>query len=529
MASAHGSLAQRVRALAERLVAEPSVTGTAGELKVAQLLHSYLGEHLAASDVLLELHSEGERCSGVVGFIPATTPTRRTLVLLGHFDTVGVEPYGELEALATSSEALKSHYRDSSDASIKEHAQSDDWAFGRGWLDMKGAVAAVTEVFLELSRTRDLPANLLLLLCADEEAESRGLRQLLRRVHELKRQHSLELVHVLNADYSTPADEAAPAEAFTGTVGKALIGLSVFGSPSHAAEPFAGINSAALAAHLTAGLDLNHKLLAGSGSEWLPPPTVLSSGDRRASYDVMTPDYAELYVNIFHLGREATQGWGDVKREVLRLVARWDRTRRLGLNRFVRRSNMTVAANKQRPQVLDFAGLLRLAAGKLQQPAEQLLEGLHREAQSQSSDQRAQAFHIVRELHRRAAGQTPMVVVTLLQPYYPAQLARAGSAASQRIRQLAEEHGLAVRRIYPFISDMSYFSFAGDDLAKLAAQAPIWFSAEELALYSELQAPVCNIGPWGYGAHSASERVYLPYLCEKLPQLLIAALQRLAG
>ena len=56
----------------------------------------------------------------------------------------------------------------------------------------------------------------------------------------------------------------------------------------------------------------------------------------------------------------------------------------------------------------------------------------------------------------------------------------------------------------------------------------MWFDDGELALYQALAAPVCNIGPWGSGAHTAEERVYLPFLRDELPRLLSEALHALA-
>ena len=53
---------------------------------------------------------------------------------------------------------------------------------------------------------------------------------------------------------------------------------------------------------LASQLEHDRKLLAGTGGEWLPPPTVLHIADRRERYDVMTMECAELYANVFHLG-----------------------------------------------------------------------------------------------------------------------------------------------------------------------------------------------------------------------------------
>jgi arginine utilization protein RocB len=145
------------------------------------------------------------------------------------------------------------------------------------------------------------------------------------------------------------------------------------------------------------------------------------------------------------------------------------------------------------------------------------------------SDERQRALAHIRSLHAQLPPGRPLVVVSLLPPFYPAQLNAADNAATAKLIELTRAHGLTHRRVYPYIADLSYFAFSEKSVAGWEANAPLWFDAAELADLQAAATPVCNLGPWGAGAHNETERVYLPYLCDKLPRIISEALHKLAG
>jgi len=525
-------IGERVIALTERLVAVPSVVDTDGEAAVADLLATYLREQAAdlpGIEVTLTEVPKPTACRAVMAYAPAPTETRRALVLMGHIDTVGLEPYGSLAESALDSAALKKRFASGDDPAVAAAALSDDWAFGRGWLDMKGGVAAICEVFLREARLRELGAHLILLLTPDEESASRGLRALMPGLRELLTKRGLDLGHVVNADYVSPLTAGDERRYFySGVVGKLLVGLSVFGRQAHVGGTFEGVNASALGGFLAYALEHDRRLLAGVGGEWLPPPTVLHVADRRDRYDVMTVDSAELYLNVFHLAPEPAAWWRGLMHEVRRLVRRYDRELRRRYQRFVARADLELPRYQPRPEVIDYAELLgRVAAPGVDTAA--LVDRLRAEAHEKYQDERQRALSVIRGLEAQLPPGRPLVVVSLLPPFYPAQLSAPREERTARLVALAGEQGLKHRRAYPYISDMSYFSFVPQSgLEHWAAQSPLWFDADELELYRALACPVCNIGPWGAGAHTAEERVHLPFLRTELPRLLSGALYALA-
>lgn len=522
----------RVIELTQRLVAVPSIVDTDGEAAIADLLADYLRQHapdLPQVEITAVDAPKPTACRAIMAYAPAPVETRRALVLMGHIDTVGLEPYGPLAPFAHDSAALKKHCAASDDPAVAAAALSEDWAFGRGWLDMKGGVAAICEVFLREARRRELSAHLILLLTPDEESASRGLRALMPGLRELVDGRGLELSHVVNADYVSPLAAGDERRYFySGVVGKLLVGISVFGRQAHVGGTFEGVNASALGGYLAYALEHDRRLLAGVGGEWLPPPTVLRIADRRERYDVMTADCAELYANVFHLSPEPRKWWRALLHEVKRLVRRYDRELRRRYQRFVAKADLKLPRYQPRPEVIDYQALLKRAAGHVDD-LPRLVARLTAEARKRYIDERQQALSVIRGLEAQLKPGRPLVIVSLLPPFYPAQVNDPRQADTARLIALAQERGLTHRRAYPYISDMSYFSFdPRSGLKHWGAQSPLWFDDGELELYQALAARVCNIGPWGSGAHTAEERVHLPFLRDELPRLLSEALYALA-
>jgi len=529
-------LGGRVVELAAKLVAIPSVVDTDGEAAAADFLSAYLREaaadlpHVSVRTVDVP---KPTACRSVWAHAMPPTETSAAFILLGHLDTVGLEPYDALRHIACDSAALKAHYasaeaKGAASPELAAAAASPDWAFGRGWLDMKGGVAAITEVFLREARRRELPAHLLLLLTADEESASRGLRALLPELAKLKRELGLQFKYVVNADYTAPLSPTDTSRyLYTGTVGKLLVGISIFGRPTHVGEPFGGLNAAALAGFLAGELEHDRKLLSGVGGEWLPPPTVLHVADHRERYDVMTPEHASLYFNAFHVGEPPPKLWRGVVEEVRRLTRRFDRALRLRYNRFSARANVTPPRHDGRAEVISYSTLLSRAAKHAGTPPAELQASIVAELQREVMDDRECALAVVHRLHDMLPPARPMVIVTLLPPFYPAWVMPKASPAAAALQEVCTEGGLKLRRLYPYIADMSYFAF-GRQSAAFAAECPLWLSKDELALLEVVAAPVLNLGPVGVGAHTSEERVYLPYLRDALPRLLSSTLHRLS-
>ena len=168
MAEGHSPWFEPTRDYALRLVGIRSVSPSAAENDVAREVTRILGEGgLESSYAALGLDPiEGDPYGRVNAYAFLRGASPRTIVLLGHIDTVPTADYGALEEYALDPQAL--HERRDALAAItpglaEEIARyGDDLLFGRGTIDMKAGVAANLAVMRALAERsqRGSPAAL---------------------------------------------------------------------------------------------------------------------------------------------------------------------------------------------------------------------------------------------------------------------------------------------------------------------------------------------------------------------------------
>jgi arginine utilization protein RocB len=521
---------ERIIELTRQLVAINSVVGTAGETALGDHLEQLLQRETSGlpgiSLLRIDRHDD-HKPPTLLALWRSPQATRRTIILMGHYDVVGLEPYASLEDLALDSEALRAAYAAGPDPQMCSAAADPDWVFGRGWLDMKSGIAVNIELFLGIARRNELPLNLLLLLCSDEESQSRGLYAALPELNRLQREDGLEYIQVVNTDFCSPLFEGDNRRyLYSGTVGKFTLGLSVFGTTTHVGETFGGVNSSALAGYLAYALEHDRRFLQGYRGEWLPPPTVLHLADNRTRYDTMTTSAAALYANVFNLEADHKKLWRDILHELQRLLRRYDSEMRKRYNRFSARANLAPVRDKRPPELIDFATLLQRVAAHSGRPADELLS----EARSdlESTDERQAGIEVVTRLVTLLPQDRSIVVASLLHPWYTPRIEQ-DQARLAVLREVCDQQALTQRHIYPYISDMSAFAWREGVPEILGQQSPLDQTPDSPELLAGVSCPVLNIGPFGIGAHTGQERSRLGWLSEGLPAAIQALIEKLAN
>ncbi|MEI9413733.1 M20/M25/M40 family metallo-hydrolase [Mesorhizobium sp. Cs1321R2N1] len=132
---------------------------------------------------------------------------RSTVLLIGHYDTVGTSDYGQLEHLATRPDALTKALRDSlvlakAPAAVLAHEDfaGGEFVAGRGLLDMKAGLAAGLAVCAEFAESAKPVGNLLFIAVPDEENNSAGARKAAQILPGLCEERDLDLLAVINLD-----------------------------------------------------------------------------------------------------------------------------------------------------------------------------------------------------------------------------------------------------------------------------------------------------------------------------------------
>ncbi|HZG67554.1 MAG TPA: hypothetical protein VEZ12_12475, partial [Herpetosiphonaceae bacterium] len=163
---------QLVRELTLALVRLPSVTGTPGEVRFAEELHTMLAAHPYFCDHPQEVWRERiptdpHNRENVYSLVRGGG--RATVVLSGHYDVVDVANYGMLVSWAFDPEVLlprliaqlEQETPGDADARTLADLQSGNYLPGRGVLDMKSGLAAGIAVQAHFAAATSRTGNIL--------------------------------------------------------------------------------------------------------------------------------------------------------------------------------------------------------------------------------------------------------------------------------------------------------------------------------------------------------------------------------
>ena len=572
-----------VREMTETLVSIPSVSPSAeGENRCAEKIR----EMLAVDSLVPTFWETNDGRKNVVCLLKSDNPnnTGRTIVLMSHFDTVGVEDFArfgdsniacqpdELAKVMRSTLEQKDLLTESEESALTA-LQSGEWMFGRGTVDMKSGIAVNMAVMREFARKREngkrlideLAGNLLFLSCPDEETESAGILSAVPELLKLREQENLNYIGVINTDYTAPrnADESQR-YIYSGSVGKLLPSFYILGVRTHVGEVFRGVDASHVAAELVSRINLNPEWIDTAQSslggekitEVAPPPVALHMRDLKSSYNVETAGEAFVYVNWLTLSMTPERAMQKMKETAFASLEAVRKNQAESFSQFSQQGGQARSPLDWQAEVLDYADLHTKA--KSRWDAEntggdfsEWLKTKTKELSASTQDGRELSRMIVAELAKMARIGGPAVIAFFSPPYYPSVLPReneitramsaalarqADDAALSRCAELVEavSKGRIQRRgFYPYISDLSYLQLDSEiEIESLAKNMPLFglkdsagnlfcsLDEEKLEEIRALNCAVVNIGPFGSDAHGLYERVYMPYSFEVVPELI---------
>jgi arginine utilization protein RocB len=398
-----------VRAIAERLVACRSASpDVVAETRCARLL----------AEFLLDVpHGEWPTPDGrPVVWAHRPGRSRRSVVVLGHYDTVGVaefESLGAPEDLAFDCAALRRRLieraAEASDAFGPsaladlnlETRHAGTWMFGRGALDMKSGLAAGVAVLQALARAPAPPeCGMLFVATPDEENDSAGMIAALRELRRVQDREEIQPVGVLNLDYSNE-----PA-AYLGVMGKLEAACYVIGRPTHVSRPFDGLDAAQLAAAITARVTQSRDLVDAHDGHRGMPPVALRLRDLKPAYNVQTALEAWAEFNLLTFTRSVHDTLLILKAEVARALQALLKGRS-ELEAWIEPESFEPGLDVNPTTcVMTYPELVERAGGPIaDDPLPSGMTGL---------DARAATLERLRELARRARLTGPAVIVLLV-------------------------------------------------------------------------------------------------------------------
>ncbi|WP_082084021.1 M20/M25/M40 family metallo-hydrolase [Paenibacillus beijingensis] len=514
------------------LVQIPSITGTDGEKEVPPFLAGQLGllPYFQLHPELLQVHPTEDGRSFITALVRSEPKVRQTIVLLSHFDVVGVEDYADWKPNAFDPKSLTGMLlaqKDRLPAEVQRDIEDGSWLFGRGVMDMKCGLALHMSM-IERACHGEFDGNVLLLSVPDEEVGSVGMRAAVPVLLEIADRHGLDFKTVLNSE---PMFSRHPGDSnhyiYKGTIGKVLPGFLCYGKETHVGEPLAGLNGNYMASRITCEMELDPSFCETVGSEVTPPPTNLIQYGLKKNYSVQTPHRAVAMFNLFLFEKTAEQLVEPLLSAASRASLRMEEDYRTRAKYFLDKGMQAVPELKIR--VMTYKELHQYASrtygkDKVEQVMDTALHG------QKDFDDRESTIALVDSLAALCHELAPMIVLFFAPPYYPAVTWKDDpftGKVTDEITSYAHKHhhiDLAHQNFFAAISDLSYVGMPNQSSSHraFADLMPLWEKGYSIPL-KELErfvVPVLNLGPVGRDAHKWTERLDIDYAFGTLVDLL---------
>ena len=534
---------EEILSITKKLVGIKSEVNTGGERAVAESIYNMLKDHsyfeANSSQLVMEptLNDEQERYN-VMAYVKGTKgESNRTVLLMGHMDTVGVEDFGAHQDLAFRPDEWKAHLAgETLPESVEAQVASDDWMFGRGVLDMKSGTASnIYLLTYYASNPELLEGNIVFIAECDEEDGSHGILSALKTLKRWQEEEGFEYVGAINADFVAPAYEGDENRyIYKGTVGKLLPSFFITGEETHVGSAFDGLDPNFIAAELTRQISYNPELSDTALGEATLPPVSLKQTDLKPNYTVQTALSAYVYYNFF------VHSWSPEKvLELLKEQAQIAFSNALDTFRTRYRKYTGLSGGEAReinwePRVYTYDEM------------NELLEQAHGDdyinhmndfkaelEQDESLDSRMLAASVVEEAWKFMPDKRPAIIVFYSSLYSP-RVALTGEDENERrlldaldraieVVQPEYDHPIVARNFFPHISDMSFVAMSDDmsEIDDMIRNTPSWGRKlfVEYQDVADLNIPIINIGPYGMDGHKQLERMEMTYSLEMVPNL----------
>lgn len=543
---------EEMRELTKKLVAVPSVNGTAGEHDIADVIEAYLRDipYFRTHPELVITQSLKEDPLGrrnVLALLKGGDGKQTDTILLhGHIDTVDVDDYGKYKPFAFDCDKLAEALQAAElPADARRDLESGDYLFGRGACDMKGGDA----VFLVLAKhladkAEQLHGNLLLSFNPVEETLHQGIIEELPLLKKLKKEQHLTFRLAINNDFICPMYAGDTTRyVYTGAVGKLLPMFYIIGRETHVAQCFEGFSPDLTAAELTRIIDRNPAFCDGYNDEYTLPPTVLKMQDLKPHYNVQTPHTACCYFNYFVHNKQLTEIMTmltEAARQALDNVSHAADER---YQEYCRLSGMQYSSLLEQTQVLSYQQLYTRAKAVYEGELDALVNGVTADSVAAGDDMRLTSLRIVQSLSEQCGIKTPTVVVFFATPFCPHNTLKRESADEAQVfdeiariaADFADESGetMKLQQFFPSLTDSSYLKIDDDaeSITMLQQNFPGYKTLYPVPLETAkaLNIPAVNYGVWGKDCHKWTERINMPYSFGKLPDFILKTIDFYLG
>lgn len=542
-----------VKNLTKKLVNVPSIVrSNGGETNCAKKIYEYyldlpyFKENPERVKMFQTLNDEIERHC-VIAMVKGTKgDSKKTVLLIGHLDTVGVDDFGTIKEYAFDPDKLPALLRELNlSDEINADIDSGEYMFGRGALDMKSGVAGHMYLIKYFSEhPEELNGNIIALAECDEEDNSHGVLTALKVFKELKEKEGLEYVACINADYSTPyhaKDENR--YIYFGTIGKLLPSFYVTGKETHVGQAFGGLDPNLLVAELTRQIELNTDLCDEAQGEVTIPPMSLKQADFKVGYTVQTALAAYAYYNFFTHSMSPKDVMEKVKEKAEIAFDNVIKYTNESYKKYCEMAGHTYTELPWKRRVYTWdefcTELEKIHGEKFTNHIFNYAKELHEN--NPSMDLRDFSVKVIEEAWKWAPDKSPAMII-YYSSLFSARIEITGKTEKERelldsvkesikFVQDYSDKPIVTKMFYPYISDSSFMAISDDveGLKALEKNMPAWgtkyfYNVDDILA---VNVPVVNIGTFGKDGHKISERVHMKYTFENVPNITYNTVKKL--
>jgi Arginine degradation protein (predicted deacylase) len=538
-------LSKRIEELAITLTEQLSILDTSDELAISQLVYDLLAAmpyFKAHPENLRFVAAKNDKLNrrSVMGVVRGEKDpsNKRTVVCIGHMDTVGISDFGMLKEYANKPYALTEKFkgiRSQLSAECRRDLDSGDYLFGRGIFDMKTGDAVLMALLEYITADiKNFSGNLMFVAVCDEEGGSAGMLSAVTELRKLQDTGEYDFRALLDTDYMTSEYEGDENKyVYIGTVGKLLPAFYVVGKETHVGESFKGLDPNQVAANITQEINLNPDYCDVAEGEVTLPPVTLRQQDLKPEYSVQTAKSALIYFNFATHCSTPDQVMAKLIRGAEKGMALTIETLQKRFDRFNEMTGRPKQTLPWKTRALSFDELYQKVRAErgaaLDQQVHALAEKL---AADDTLDSREKALKIVELVHSQWSDRDPAVIVCFFPPYYPHIYVEGTREKERELLEAAQktvgetecEYKLVWKKFFPYISDLSYAAAPHDPkiIGALRDNMPGFGMIYDLPLedMQALSLPVLDIGTFGKDAHKFTERLEKKYSFTVTPELV---------
>lgn len=538
----NADLSKRIKEIALQLVAQKSIVETDDEVimteKVYEIMSGmdYFKKH---PEKLYYVPVKNDRWNRkiVVAIVNGEkAPSKKTVVFIGHTDTVGISDYGNLSEYATKPEVLADKLKE---VNLKQEVLDDmasgKYLFGRGIFDMKSGDANIMAIIEMISNDiENFEGNIIFAAVCDEEGNSSGMLAFVPELIRLRKECGYDYQAMLDPDYIAPAYAGDPnIYQYIGTVGKLMPTFFVVGKETHVGESFSGLDPNQVAAEITRRLNLNPEFSDVVEGEVTLPPITLKQRDLKTEYSVQTAKSAILFFNYATHCSTPSQVMDKMTAAAQECFEEVVTTLNERYEKFCHMSSRDYVPLPWKARTMSYHELYSAVKAEVGDKLDDMVAEVVKDVVADERyDSRDKTLKVVEYVHSLWSDKDPVVIVYLTPPYYPhiyVEGARDNEkalldAVNYAVSTTECDYSLVQKKFLPCISDLSYASAPKEKeaLDALKQNMPGFGEIYDLPLedMQALDLPVADIGSYGKDAHQFTERVETVYSYEVLPEIL---------